>query len=303
MIELTDISIVDFLERLGHHPVKQLGTDFFYHSMLRKSKDDNPTFIVSDQGRKWADHGNITAESISSGGIIQLGMAYWPKLSFVDILNRIRKAANQEVSQGRELVAPMRKQSSEERGASDYELVRISPAGSNFILAKCLEDMGIGGVADGRLNDIYYRFSHDRDDERTFWAIGWQNDLNGWEFITETGFRDHIGPRSITIVPGVPSHVALFDDYIHYLQWQAKESSEPVPTIIVLNAIPVIGRTLERLKEVSAVDVYFGNDGKSRRAASELLGELPHAQDRSAKLWEFIGPTDVLSPYRSNLRR
>jgi hypothetical protein len=35
---LKDISIVDFLARLGHHPVRKTGKEHFYHSMLRENQ-------------------------------------------------------------------------------------------------------------------------------------------------------------------------------------------------------------------------------------------------------------------------
>src|SRR5690606_14381030 len=87
--DLRVIPISDFLARLGYHPVRKSGKELFYHSMLRETKQNTPSLTAWDEGGKWLDRGGPNATGVQGGGIVQLGLAYWPQLSFVEVLNKI----------------------------------------------------------------------------------------------------------------------------------------------------------------------------------------------------------------------
>ncbi len=160
--DLRELSIADFLARLGHHPVRKSGKELFYHSMLRETKRATPSLTVWDEGGMWLDRGGPNATGIHGGGIVQLGLAYWPQLSFVEVLNKIKETCDMHVSMIPAYNPVQYPKESETKGYT-FELVRAQPIGKNFVLTKYLESRGILDVADGHLNEIYYRNRHQTD--------------------------------------------------------------------------------------------------------------------------------------------
>lgn len=286
---LEGISIVDFLARLGHHPVRKVGKEHFYHSMLREIKQDTPSFTVWDSGGRWLDRGGAGEANIKGGGIIQLGMAYWPRLSFVEVLHKIQEVNNMDTALIPEYVPPIKYPSQHEEPGYKFELVNTRPLGSNFILTQYLQTRGILDVADGHLHEVYYRHKDKPDDQRTFYAVGWQNEHQNWEFSNAKGFKSSTGAKGISIVPGNPDHAVLFEGFMDYLSWLKENRPQVLQTAIILNSIVLLNHAIEKIKDVPRVDVYFDNDSPGRRCTAQLLKEVPHAVDRS---YEYRGYKD-----------
>ena len=243
--EIEQLSIVDFLARLGHHPVKKSGKEHFYHSMLRQTDRNTPSLAVWDLGGKWMDHGGPNATGIYGGGIVQLAQAYWPELSFKQTLERIAETMN--------LIIPIRSA----RVNSDYpikdrqalgyafELTQIQPIGTNKMLAKYLQSRGILEVAKTELSEIYYRNNNLADQHKPFYAAGWKNEHGNWEFADAKGFKSSIGAKGISVIPGSADHAALFEGYMDYLSWRTLEGSQTsAPTVIVLNSVVLLPKAI-----------------------------------------------------------
>ncbi|MBD1424053.1 toprim domain-containing protein [Sphingobacterium arenae] len=175
-----------------------------------------------------------------------------------------------------------------------FELVRAQPIGKNFVLTKYLESRGILDVADGHLNEIYYRNRHQTDNERPFYAIGWKNELSNWEFANAKGFKSSIGAKGISVIPGNPHHTALFEGYMDYLSWLKIKRPVPVPTAIVLNSIVQLRTAMERIKDVPVIDVYFDNDEPGRGCTKRLMETFPYARDRSDEYHGYKDYNDKL---------
>lgn len=286
---LENISIVDFLARLGHHPVKKSGKEHFYHSMLRDTKKETPSFTVWDGGGRWMDRGGAGETNIKGGGIIQLGMAYWPRLSFVEVLHKIKEVNNLDTALIPEYVPPKKYPAQQDEPGYKFEVVNIRPVGSNFILTQYLQSRGILDVAKGHLSEIYYRHRDKLDDQRTFYAVGWQNEHQNWEFSNAKGFKSSTGAKGISVVPGNPVHAILFEGYMDYLSWLKENRPQILPTAIVLNSIVLLDHAIEKIRDVPRVDVYFDNDSPGRKCTGQLLKEVPHAVDRS---YEYQGYKD-----------
>lgn len=291
--DLREIPISDFLARLGHHPVRKSGKELFYHSMLRETKQDTPSLTVWDEGGKWIDRGGPNSTGIQGGSIVQLGLAYWPQLSFVEVLNKIKETCDMQVSTipG---YKPTRSPAEQEQKGYTFELVRTAPIGRNFVLTKYLEERGVLDVAHGHLQEIYYRNRLDNENKNTFYAIGWKNDQDNWEFTNAKGFKSSIGKKGISVIPGNPSHAVLFEGYMDYLSWFKVNRPDPAPTAIVLNSIVQLKNAIERIKGIPTVDVYFDNDDSGRNCTQRLIEAVPHAKDRSGVYRAYKDYNDML---------
>lgn len=291
MDDLRELSIADFLSRLGHNPEKKSGKELFYHSMLRKTKLATPSLTVWDEGGKWIDYGGPNSTGIQSGGIVQLGQAYWPQLSFVEVLNKIKETCEMDVS-----MIPRYKRgrySSESTGYA-FELVQIGPIGRNFVLTKYLESRGILDVAENHLHEIYYRNRHKNEDKKVFYAIGWQNEHRNWEFSNAKGFKSSIGAKGVSVIPGNPGHAVLFEGYMDYLSWVKLNRPDPAPTAIILNSIVQLQNAIDRVKGMPRVDVYFDNDDPGRNCTQRFIEAIPHAKDHSNEYGRFKDYNDML---------
>lgn len=289
MSTMENISIVDFLSRLGHHPVKKSGREFFFHSMLRETKKDTPSFTVWDAGGKWIDRGGAGETNIKGGGIVQLGLAYWPQLSFVEVLHKITEVNNMDVSLIPEYRPPEKYAPEGEKESYKFELVNTRPIGSNYVLTQYLKSRGILEVASDHLSEVYYRRTDKTEDQPTFYAIGWQNEHGNWEFSNAKGFKSSIGAKGVSIVKGNPDHVVLFEGRFDYLSWLKEKQPEILPTAIILNSIVYLDKVIGRIRDIPKIDVYFDNDGPGKKCTTQLIAEVGHAVDRS---YEYQGFKD-----------
>ena len=298
MDDLRELSIVDFLARLGHQPVRKSGKELFYHSMLRDTEKNTPSLTVWDEGGKWVDRGGANATGIHGGGIVQLGLAYWPELSFVEVLGRIKETCDLQASRlpdYRPVSYP--KETAEKQYA--FELVRTQPIGRNFVLTKYLESRGILDVAKGRLHEIYYR-NRNSENKNIFYAVGWQNEKGNWEFSNAKGFKSSTGAKGISVIPGTPAHAVLFEGYMDYLSWLKVKRPDPVPTAVVLNSVVHLPDAISKVGNIPKVEVYFDNDESGRNCTEKLIQALPHAEDRSG---EYRGYKDYNEMLKAGLSR
>jgi len=291
--DLREIPISDFLARLGHHPVRKSGKELFYHSMLRETKQDTPSLTVWDEGGKWIDRGGPNSTGIQGGSIVQLGLAYWPQLSFVEVLNKIKDTCDMQVSTI-PAYKPVRSSEEQEQTEFFYELIRTQPIGRNFVLTKYLEERGILDVAQGHLHEVYYKKRLDNENKNIFYAIGWKNELGNWEFSSAKGFKSSIGAKGISVIPGNPDHAVLFEGYTDYLSWLKVNRPDPAPTVIVMNSIVQLKKAIERVKDTPIVDVYFDNDNPGRNCTQLLIEAVPQAKDRSGVYGAYKDYNDML---------
>ncbi|WP_185218078.1 toprim domain-containing protein [Sphingobacterium mizutaii] len=287
------VSIVDFLAKLGYFPEKKLGREYFYHSMLRDTAKNTPSLTVWDEGGKWIDRGGPNSTGIQGGSIVQLGLAYWPQLSFVEVLGKIKDTCDMQVSTI-PAYKPVKAPTEQEQKGYTFELVRTQPIGRNFVLTKYLEERGILDVANGHLQEIYYRNRLDNENKTIFYAIGWQNDQGNWEFTNAKGFMSSIGKKGISVIAGNPDHAVLFEGYMDYLSWLKVNRPDPTPTAIVLNSIVQLKNAIERVKGIPTVDVYFDNDDPGRNCTQRLIEAVPQAKDRSGVYHDYKDYNDML---------
>lgn len=298
--DFRDLSIVEFLAKLGHHPVKKSGKELFYHSMLRETTGSTPSFTVWDEGGKWLDRGGPGPSGIQGGGIVQLAMAYWPQHSFVEVLGKISEVSGRQLS-ARPTYSQRSTHAEDRQDKPAFLLVSTRPIGSNYVLNQYLESRGILDVAEGRLRELYYR--HNKDEYRTskpYYAVGWQNDLGNWEFADAKGFKSSIGKKSISVIPGNPDHATLFEGFMDYLSWLKDKKPAVHPTVVVLNSIVQLNKAVEKIKDIPKIDLYLDNDGPGRQTTKKFMEAAPHAVDRSD---QYSGFKDYNEKLKADLQQ
>lgn len=99
---------------------------------------------------------------------MQLGLAYWPQLTFVEVLHKIKEVSNLDTSLIPEYIPPIKYAHEKEEEGYKFELVNTRPIGSNYVLTQYLKSRGILDVAKGYLSEVYYRHKSGAGDRRTF---------------------------------------------------------------------------------------------------------------------------------------
>lgn len=273
------LSIVDFLGRLGYFPVKKSGREFFYHSMLRETGKNTPSLTVWDEGGKWMDHGGANHTGIHGGGIVQLAMAYWPKNSYFEILQKIQYTFDHfekaEIPVFESSKAPNRETE------NILEFSHSQKLGRNYVLSRYLQERGVNSVSNGLLWEVYYSNKLYPDTTKLFYATGWKNEKENWEISSPNGFKASIGNKDISIIRGRTDHLAIFEGFFDYLSWLRLGKTEFPPTVIVLNSASLVKRAMERMCEFNKIDLYLDNDEVGKQCTSTIKEFYPYANDRA----------------------
>jgi hypothetical protein len=274
--DLESFSIVQFLSNLGYYPVRKSGKEHIYHSMLRNTQKKTPSFCVYDAGGKWKDWGGANESGIQGGGIIQLGKAYWPALSYHEVLQRIR-----EVYHLQQVTPPVQQPVIPAAdNTPKFELLQIKDLGTNFVLSQYLESRGIRDVASPYLRELYYRHRNNNSWNGIFYAVGWPNERQGWEFANAKGFKSSIGPKAISYLPDSKAHLVLFEGFMDYLSW-LKLHPRTAASAIILNSVSMLTSAFNLIANFSRIDCYFDRDAAGKQCTEDLQSQFPEAVDHS----------------------
>jgi len=260
-------SIVELLSRLGYQPVPKRGRERMYVSMLRKD-DTVPSFSVNEELGVWFDHGTG-----KGGNIIDFGLAYWKHLGFSDVVRKLQETC--QIEPGPTTISRPVKQTK----VPAHIVEQVKPLGTHPAITTYLKTRGIFEPAKNCLREVYYYLEDDGGVRKHFFAAGWQNESSGWE-VRNKFFKGCVGRKDITFIRGHEKKVALFEGFIDYLSWRC-ENPVADHSVIVLNTINMLTKSVEKAKAYSSIDIFFDRDKQGFLATREFLKSLPYATDRS----------------------
>lgn len=278
---IREASIVDFLARLGHHPVRNFGQELFYKSMLREEKTASLT--VNEDMSVWFDHGGPNQSGIKGGNIIDLAMSYWYPASFYEVIQKISEVMSIPLSETIDSSQRAERKPTPTRAEPHYTINEVKAIGSHPAIARYLQSRGILEQAYGRMKEVYYTFDSGPNAEKKFFSAGWENELGSWELrnkIGQTDFKACLGRKSITFIHGDPDKLSIFEGYMDYLSW-LRDNPESPDSIIVLNSVNLLEVAIDRAARYQAIDLYFDRDKAGYTALVNFRQKLPHATDRS----------------------
>lgn len=297
-----DISIAEFLARLGYHPVKKSGKELFYHSMLRDTPGITPSLTVWDQGGKWIDRGGANQSGIYGGGIIQLAQAYWAELSLNEVLKKIDQTLN-IIHYDSTRPIDVKNNAADMDRSYAFKLIKTEPIGSNHKLTEYLKSRGVFEVAHGRMQEIYY-INQNSKRSKTYYALGWKNEHQNWEFSTPWGFKSSIGQKGISIIPGsLNAHAVLFEGYMDYLTWlKLNPKDNHKPSVFVLNSIIHTKKVMDHIQGVQHIELFLDNDTAGKQTTQVILDKYPHAMDKSYFYEGYKDFNEMLMDQSANIK-
>lgn len=176
--------------------------------------------------------------------------------------------------------------------ARSFVIDQLLPVGSTFGLTRFLKQRKLLGVAKGRLREVHYHFSTDPDVR--YHALGWQNEAGGW-VLQNPRWYGLLGGKAITVIPGDPVRVAVFEHYLDYLKWLMLFHS-PTHTVIVLNSTDFLDAGVFLCRFFRQAELFY----HSERLLKRIHSRYGHCADYSvdyAVLNE--GYADYIAAWRS----
>lgn len=284
------VTVAGLLARLGYQPAKPGGRELVYRSMLRDG-DRSPSFSVNDALGVWYDHGTG-----KGGNVIDFGLAYWPDLTFKEVVQKIWEVAQQAVPAVAVSLQPAGRRRRAQK-LPHYQVEEVKPIINNPLIKHYLKNRGVLQLAAERLQEIYYCVEDEKHQRKHFFAAGHQNELGGWE-VRNKYFKGCLGKKALTIIAGDARRVVLFEGYFDYLSW-CYEHPDDRATVVILNTLSLLEAAIKVAMRYPQVDCYFDHDKPGRQATRTFLKALPYASDRSAI---YIGHHDYNDKRKSDAR-
>lgn len=251
------IPLEEILRRLGHSPAHRRGNELWYRSPLRNESD--PSFKINDRNQ-WYDF--ATGQH---GDVLDLIQELNKFDSVKDALAELRRLVGEPLPD-----REVSRQPVPTRSALTPEIISIQPLRSHSLI-RYLNSRGLNDAASRKqLCEVRYRRG-----AKDYFAIGFRNDLDGFEIRTSR-FKGSLGSKAIsTRNPGSKS-VAVFEGFSDYLTSLVRGLLTEDDTAIIMNSAALKNATVEQITSLSPTQVtlWLDHDETGRRATAELMATL-----------------------------
>ena len=287
------IKLQDFLQSIGHTPIKISGEKLYYKSPFRN--ETQASFKVNTKLNLWYDFG------LGKGGsIIALAEELYHSRDISYLLAQIEKSAPGISTMNYHSYQPTRITTPEEPAFKNIEVCELSHPALLRYLAERKVDIAI---AQKECVELHFTYK-----DKTYFAIGFANKIGGYE-LRNSFFKGCIAPKSFTIVKAQEqANICLifegFMDYLSYmtLQKQGKgiltlNDGKPagVSDIIILNSVTNLQKVKSFLASYAHIVCLFDNDRAGQTAYVELSKELgAKVEDGSVAYSKYKDINDLL---------
>ena len=249
---MRQISLADFLARLGHEPVRRSGNELWYRAPYRSER--TPSFRVNVAKQLWYDFG------LGKGGdIFTLAGEFARSGDFMAQARFIAETARMPfVASEKPLFLPEPSEPAFE-GVEAVPLLR-SP------LTEYLAERGIPyAVASRHCCRLNYGVRGKR-----YFAVGFPNVSGGYETRSRR-FKGCVPPKDVSLVKAgdIPADVcSVFEGFMDFLS--AVTLGLATGDCLVLNSVANVGKTLKHLDGYGHIHCYLDRDETGRRTLETL---------------------------------
>ena len=281
------IAIDDFLESLGHSPVRCKGDVLWYMSPLREER--TASFKVDTGLNCWYDFGLG-----QGGGIITLARELYRSNDITYLLECIDRSAPGLI---RRFVPNVKKQEL----PPVFSDISVVPLHSTALLAYLRERKIDTNVTRNECVEVHYACNGKR-----YYAIGFRNRLGGYE-LRNRWLKGCIAPKDISHIRQDGDNknkiCLVFEGFMDYLSLLTLGKHGRLPCLdaaesdyIVLNSVTNIVKALPLLREYGKIFCLLDNDTAGRNASALLCKALNgNAEDMSSLYNGFKDLNDYLN--------
>lgn len=271
--DINKFPIREYLAGMNIHPAKDRGYYGMYHSPFRE--DSNASMKVDFNKNLWIDYGT------NEGGTL------------IDLEMRIHRCS---VSEAMTSLSQHISTTAQQTGSFSFHGNSISKRENinqepniQVISVDELKNIALLQFLKKRCVDIeiakqYCKEVHYNVNNKPYYAIGFQNDANGWSLRNEH-FKGCILSMGATFVNTEKSKETclLFEGFTDFLSYLTlKKNTVPEHDTIVLNSVSNLARAKNTLLEYSTIKAFLDNDEGGKQAVQNLRLFCNDVRDQSA---------------------
>jgi len=261
--EAKEMDMVSYLSALGHEPSKISNNDFWYLSPLRDEK--TPSFKVNRKLNRWYDHGLGKGGNLIDFAILYHGCTVGELL--------------QSLSGNLSLQKPVFRQSVKEEEAENRITIVRDCTLSSYALLRYLNQRRISvEVADRYCREVHYELGG-----KTYYGIGFKNDLGGYE-IRNPYFKASSSPKGMTTFDNGADEVVVFEGFTDFLSFKSIHQNEPEERFdfAVLNSVSFFEKARPFMERHEAIRLYLDRDTAGQNYSRYALSLSEKYRDESS---------------------
>ena len=253
------VSIVSYLQSIGHEPVKMSSGQFVYFSPFRV--ECSPSFFVNPTINVFKDFGTDEGGDVIRLVRVITGCSFLEAVATLEKFEPSSRPATFSFS-----------------GQNDPKKASPFRTGQfGIIYAQELRHGGLLNYAASRgisakVATTYLQEVHYKNKGRSgLYALGFKNDAGGYELRSKY-FKASTSPKTITTIEGQnPNTISVFEGFFDFLSaCEFFGQLKPRNTTIVLNSLSNLNAALERLKTATRINAFFDNDPSGKAAIERL---------------------------------
>ncbi|MFV0398112.1 MAG: toprim domain-containing protein [Bacteroidales bacterium] len=256
------ISIKQYLENKGIHPVKDRGYYGMYLSPLRD--DSNPSFKVDYDKDLWYDFG-----ANEGGSIVDLVM----KLENYSLTEAFRQLEDSFSFHRNDAPIVSSKQVNRE---SAIAITDIKPL-THPTLLEYLKERSINiDMAKQHSSEVHYSIAN-----KPYFAVGFRNDAGGWE-LRNRYFKGSTTPKNITTINNGSDAVMVFEGFMDFLSYLSlKQNTSLTIDSVILNSLANLPKAIPFLQTHQTIHAFLDNDEAGKQAVQSLSPVCKEVIDQS----------------------
>lgn len=263
------IDLVEYLEYLGHRPVRVSRQNYSYHSPLRNER--TPSFSVNRLKRLWYDHG--TGEG---GSIIDFGTKYFG-CTIPELLEKLETFFPLHHYDPKLIHSPALTDEGRVKILREEKLLSLA-------LISYLEERRIPiDIAGKYCSEIHYQIN-----ERNYFAIGFKNNSGGYE-LRNSFFKGSSSPKDVTFIDNGEEKLAVFEGFFDFLSYVFIQQNNQLPAanFLIMNSTSLVEKARPFFERHALVNLYLDNDTTGKKLTASLLEKDKRCKDCSGLYNKF----------------
>ena len=265
------VAIADVLADRGIHPDHRSGDELLYCSPFRT--DANPSFSVNVRENVFRD---LVVKEYR-GDVIRL-VSLLDGVGFATAVNTLQDFGGKPDRPPSFLLSGSLCSATTPHSK---DIIRDVKLLSNPSLLRYIESRGIGiGIARTYLREVHYT-----NGDRYLYAVGFQNDRDGYFLRNGVGCKRNIGPSGMTTLAGTRpggQTANVFEGVFDFLS-ALEYFGQCVPTFptYILNSVSNLSSFIEIAGQYARINTYFDHDKAGQDAFAVLQAQNLPVFDRS----------------------
>lgn len=271
------VDLVELLGSLGYDPAKIVNKYYWYHSPFRMER--TPSFRINKNTNRWYDFGEG-----EGGNTIDFVVRY----AGVNVAEALKIIAGKNLNKRMDTFIGST--------ANHEPVIQVqSVKDLSYKSRKYLESRAISFS----LAKHYCREVHFTMYDKQYYAVGFENDLGGWE-LRNKFFKGSSSPKGITTFKLGSNTVDIFEGFVDYLSFLELKVDKIASDVIVLNSLSFLLKSLDTLENYKTINLYLNNDSSGKRFTLLALEKSDRIIDCSKLYTDHNDINDYLHQLKKN---